>query len=100
MVRIHPPQPIIIVKYSISITAITIASGAKNTCSIQVWSANQNKNMHIKHSTKVPVQLSDKLIKKVLKNHNQIIQESSNTIRENTNDAEWAVTKSSTIPKW
>jgi hypothetical protein len=56
--------------------------------------------MHIKHSTKVPVQLSDKLIKKVLKNHNQIIQESSNTIRENTNDAEWAVTKSSTIPKW
>ena len=56
--------------------------------------------MYIQHSTKIPIQLSNELIARILENHNQITQESSNTIRENTNDARWAVTKSSTIPEW
>ena len=60
----------------------------------------KNKHMYITHSTKIPIQLSNELISKVLENHNQIIQESSNTTRENTNDAKWAITKSSTIPEW
>lgn len=61
---------------------------------------NKNKNMYIKHSTKVPVQLSNETIKKVMENHYKILNESVNIDKENTDDAKWTITKSSTIPEW
>lgn len=56
--------------------------------------------MYIKHSTKIPIQLSDELIQKVLETHNQILKESINTERVDTNDGKWKVTQPSTIPAW
>jgi hypothetical protein len=56
--------------------------------------------MYIKHSTKVPVKLSNETIKEIWENHYKILNETINTDKENTNDAEWAITKSSTIPEW
>jgi len=51
--------------------------------------------MYIKHSTKVPVQLSDKLIKKVLKNHRMIIKKI-----HKLDNIPVKFTQSSTIPEW
>ena len=56
--------------------------------------------MYISHSTKVPLKLSNETIKEVWENHVKILNESVNIEQENTNDAEWVVTKASTIPEW
>lgn len=56
--------------------------------------------MYIKHSTKVPVQLSNETIKEIWGNYVKILNESVHIDKENTGDAKCAVTKSSTIPEW
>jgi deoxycytidylate deaminase len=52
------------------------------------------------HSTAVPIKLPEKLIREVHANHVAIVAASKNRKRENTGDAQWAVTRSATIPPW